>query len=44
MTLDDKIWKELKGGYKIIYDASVPLRQLEKTTDKKEIEKILDEL
>jgi hypothetical protein len=44
MTLDDNIWKELKGGYKIIYDASVPLRQLEKTTDKKEIEKILDEL
>ena len=44
MTLDDKIWKELKGGYKITYDVSVPLRQLENTTDKKEIERILDEL
>ena len=44
MTLDDNIWKELKGGYKILYDASVPLRQLEKATDKKEIERILDEL
>lgn len=44
MTLDDNIWKQLKGGYKITYDVSVPLRQLEKTTDKKEIERILDEL
>ena len=44
MTLDDNIWKELKGGYKIIYDASLPLRQLERTNDKKEIERILEEL
>lgn len=47
MTLDDKIWKELKGGYKIIYDASVPLRQLEKTTDKKKLKnprRVMNEL
>lgn len=44
MTLDDTIWKELKGGYKIKYDASVPLRQLQNASDKKEMEKILDEL
>lgn len=44
MTLDDNIWKQLKGGYKTPYDASVPLRQLEKAVDKNEIERILDEL
>lgn len=44
MTLEDHIWKELKGGYKVIYDASVPLRQLENATDKEEIGSILDEL
>jgi hypothetical protein len=44
MTLNDNIWKELKGGYKVIYDASVPLARLEATTDQKEIASILDEL
>jgi hypothetical protein len=27
MELTDKIWKDLHGGYKIPYDASIPLRQ-----------------
>jgi HTH-type transcriptional regulator/antitoxin HigA len=29
ITLDDRLWKELKGGYKIPYDVSIPLRRLE---------------
>jgi len=44
ITLDDRVWKELKGGYKSAYDVSVPLRQLEATKDKKEIENIYQEL
>jgi hypothetical protein len=44
MTLDDKLWKDLQGGYRINYDASVPLRQLEKAKDVQEIQKIYDEL
>ena len=44
ITLDDNLWKELKGGYRIAYDVSVPLVRLERTTDKKEIERIYEEL
>lgn len=44
MTLDDKLWKELQGGYRIDYDASVPLRQLEEAKDAEEIKKVYDEL
>ena len=44
ITLDDNLWKELKGGYKIAYDVSIPLRQLEQTSDKNEIYKIYNEL
>jgi hypothetical protein len=44
ITLDDSLWKELKGGYKITYDVSVPLRRLERTKDKMEIDKIFEEL
>jgi hypothetical protein len=44
MTLDDNLWKTLKGGYKIDYDVSIPLRRLEQTENKEEIKKILDEL
>jgi hypothetical protein len=44
ITLDDKLWRELKGGYKIVYDVSIPLRQLEKANEKKETEKIFAEL
>jgi hypothetical protein len=44
MTLNDKLWKELQGGYKTDYDASVPLRQLEEAKDEKGIKKVYDEL
>jgi hypothetical protein len=44
ISLDDKLWKELKGGYKKVYDVSVPLRLLETTTSKSDIDKIFDEL
>jgi hypothetical protein len=33
MSLDDPRWSELKGGYKVPYDASVPLRRLEAGED-----------
>ena len=44
MTLDDNLWKKLQGGYKTIYDASIPLRQLEGTEDKEKIKEVFDEL
>jgi hypothetical protein len=44
ITLDDKVWKELKGGYKIAYDVSIPLKQLRNTNNKKEIDKMYEEL
>jgi len=44
MNLSDKVWKELKGGYKIPYDASIPPRKLEQTDDPKIITKIWKEL
>lgn len=40
MRLTDKIWSELQGGYKVPYDVSVPLRELEETTDPETIQKI----
>ena len=42
--MDNKLWKELQGGYKIDYDASIPLRQLEEAKDEEEVKKIYDEL
>jgi hypothetical protein len=33
MSLDDPRWSDLKGGYKVPYDASVPLRRLEAGED-----------
>ena len=44
MTLDADVWKKSQGGYKIDYDASVPLRQLEEANDEEEIKRIYDEL
>lgn len=44
ISLNDDLWKGLQGGYKTIYDVSILLRRLEVTTEKREIEKILDEL
>ena len=44
MDLQNDIWKKLDGGYKIPYDASVPLRQLQLSNDKKSIDNIITEL
>lgn len=32
-TLDDSRWKTLEGGYRVPFDASVPLRRLERGED-----------
>ena len=44
IDLDNKIWQQLHGGYKIPYDASVPLRKLEGTNEPKKIKEIFEEL
>jgi hypothetical protein len=44
ISLDDKKWKELDGGYRIPYDASVPLKRLEVAITKEEINSIFSEL
>ncbi len=44
MTLTDKIWQDLEGGYKIPYDVSVPLRKLEQAQDPETIKQIWEEL
>jgi hypothetical protein len=44
MDLDNKIWQKLDGGYKIPYDASVPLKILRSTNDPKIIVDTFDEL
>lgn len=44
MDLLDKIWQDLDGGYKIRYDVSVPLRELEETNSPLIIQKIWKEL
>lgn len=41
LPLDDKRWPSLDGGYRILYDASLPLRQLEHADD---LQPIWDEL
>lgn len=33
LTLDDPRWQELQGGYKLPYDASIPLRRMEAGND-----------
>ncbi len=44
MGLADKKWQELKGGYKIPYDVSIPLSQLEESHILGTISKIFEEL
>lgn len=44
MNLDNNIWSTLEGGYKITYDASIPLRQLQSTSDQTIIETVFAEL
>lgn len=33
ISLDDPLWKTLEGGYRLPYDASVPLRAMEQGAD-----------
>ena len=44
INLNDQIWKTLEGGYRIPYDVSIPLKELEKTDDAETVEKIWSEL
>ena len=44
MDLQDSIWTTLKGGYKIPYDVSKPLRNLQSVKDREEMQAIFDEL
>jgi len=44
MTLKDTVWSGLEGGYRTIYDASIPLERLEKTSDPNESDEIWAEL
>ena len=44
MTLDDPIWKDLEGGYRIEYDASVPLKRLENSVTIEQTQEIFEEL
>jgi hypothetical protein len=40
MELTNKLWSNLEGGYRIPYDASIPLQQLEQTNDPETINNI----
>lgn len=44
ISLDDKIWKELTSGYKILYDVSPVLKRLEMTNDPSTEDEIWKEL
>ncbi len=44
INLNDQIWKTLEAGYRIPYDVSIPLKELQNTTDPKMVEKIWNEL
>jgi hypothetical protein len=44
ITLENPLWQTLEGGYKIPYDASIPLKKLEQAIDAKEIEEVWTEL
>jgi hypothetical protein len=44
LDLNDQRWQMLKGGYQIPYDASIPLKALEKAVSAEEVHQILKEL
>jgi hypothetical protein len=44
LELSDPRWKELEGGYRVPYDASIALRQLEKANDIQDTAIIYQEL
>jgi len=43
LDLNDKRWQTFKGGYKVPYNASIPLKILEKTEDLIQVNSILEE-
>jgi hypothetical protein len=43
LDLNDPRWKNFEGGYHTPYDASIPLKELEETTDMNRIQEILQE-
>ncbi|RAU83153.1 hypothetical protein [Pontibacter arcticus] len=44
IQLNDPEWKELEGGYRTPYNASIALRRLEETNSSEEVDDILAEL
>jgi len=44
MDLSDKRWKDLNGGYKAPYDASIPLAKLERSNTPEVINEVFKEL
>jgi hypothetical protein len=44
IQLDDPLWKQLEGGYRTLYDASIALLKLEGANSSQETEDILAEL
>ena len=44
MDLDNKIWRRLQGGYKMVYDASRPLKKLKAAGRQEELKVIFAEL
>lgn len=44
LDLNNNKWKELEGGYRIPYDASLPLKKLEQATTSEEIDAVFSEL
>lgn len=44
LPLNDKQWKEFEGGYRVRYDASIPLAKLEAISDAQLLDQIWSEL
>jgi hypothetical protein len=44
IELNDNRWKEFDGGYRMPYDASIPLKRLEESTSAEEIDSVFAEL
>ncbi|WP_259070910.1 hypothetical protein HDF24_22890 [Mucilaginibacter sp. X4EP1] len=44
LSLLDRQWQQFEGGYRQLYDASVPLRILEKAPTQEEFDSVINEL
>ncbi|HKB43049.1 MAG TPA: hypothetical protein VKC90_01620 [Chitinophagaceae bacterium] len=44
IELNDNKWKEFDGGYRMPYDASIPLKKLEQVSTSQEIDSVFSEL